>query len=358
MSEPELPKRVVSGAQIVRCCLVCVADIILADRYFCDGRPQLLLMRIDSVDNPNPKLTRIVGSDVNESQTAILAALEFLETNNKDPTDHVIGIYVDLRHETTRENFVFLDLRKFLPELFVGEVSVSREEKDLCHDNSVDIVLSRVSPVEQAIRWNSAAIFLTNSYYGEQSFVVCDAIGGSKQDLCTRGEVVDLCRENNFYVDQIRGLLEAEEVTGMVYRSGVDHTVVAFILFNVNNHMPVSNRKACAVQIHYALVRSDHRGCDLGTSLLNWTLDEAATKFPGCAVLIEVESKPTEGAMRFWFDKQNFQPDASPAGAPVPGLKTIIPSHLWSELGKVKKQNNDPEQFSTVGSLLFGDVED
>jgi len=225
-------------------------------------------------------------------------------------------------------------------------------------DNYVDVVLSRISPVEQSIRWNLATTFLTNSYYGEQSFCIINIIGGSKQDLSTRADVVDFCRENNFYVDQIRGFLEAEKVTGVVYRSCDDQSIVAFILFDVTNHLPINNRKACAVHIHYALVRSDRRGCDLGTKLLYWSLDEAATKFPGCTILVEVESKPTEGAMRFWFDKQNFQRDASPDGAPVPGLKSITPSHFWSKLGEIQKKNNDPELFCTVGSLLFGDLED
>jgi len=100
ISGPDSPKRVVSGVQIVRCCLVCVADIIKANLYFRrrDGPPPLLLMRIDSVDNPNQMLTTI------ESQTAELSAFSFLETNNRDPSDYVIGIYVDLTQESTRQN--------------------------------------------------------------------------------------------------------------------------------------------------------------------------------------------------------------------------------------------------------------
>ena len=185
-------------------------------------------------------------------------------------------------------------------------------------------------------------------------------IGGSLQDPQTKLDIVNLCITNEFYVDNIRGLLASNGVTGIIYRS--DDTcrkVIGFVLFNVDDHMPVAGHQACVLHIHYALVAQGQQRNNLGTMLLDFALQEAAMKFPGCRILAEVESKPTEGARNFWFTKQNFQTDQGnvpvESEAPVLGIKTIEPSHLWQELGKIKAEEGNGDNFGKVWSLLYGD---
>jgi len=157
--------------------------------------------------------------------------------------------------------------------------------------------------------------------------------------------VVDLAREENFYVDNIRGITQDPgELIGLLTFS--PSCLIAFSFFRLTTYMPIRNHSTCLVDLKYILVSHRMQRMNVGSALLDRIRVHAEEKFPGANILVEVESKPSTSAKRFWFKTNGFVEEQGVSEEKViPGSRTYDPMPLLAHLGIRDPPTPEPTVF-------------
>lgn len=206
-------------------------------------------------------------------------------------------------------------------------------------------------------RWSAACSELTNDAFGVDFKAGYTVKEFSSEQHSAR--IMQLCREEgNFFLPQVEaicdsssGFGQSDTKVGLVFVSAkmgddkqwcsaANAPVIGFAFFSLGPYRSIGGRQTCHIHLHYLLVSSQTRGQGVGSQMLDHVRLRAETKYPGHTILVDLESKNTPGAKKFWFTAQGFQIEANtndPTG-PVPGSKVYAPHFLLQELGTIRNE--------------------
>lgn len=307
----------------------------------------VLVYILKSVDDPWPECRAVTGKE----DAQLNKAVEFAARNMWR-----VGVAA-FPEGPGQAALIFIDVDKLIPALSGENPKVYR------HDFFLQVV-KHMKQQDLFVRWQEACV--------EPSLQMVEFATGSRKRprraltvAHFRPEHIDriisLARKEEFYLDQIRGLCQERKTPGLCLLE--NNALVAFTFYSVAKWQrpmrDVSGRsfKTACLKIDYLLVSSEHRRQNIGSQILTILLAIANDEFPGHQIVAEVESKPREPAMRFWFSRQRFHREAAQPGRPVPGSRSYAAHPLLEALDlvddmpAVKDDGVDPFAYMMGESL-------
>lgn len=184
--------------------------------------------------------------------------------------------------------------------------------------------LLKISPSSMPALWGRASTVLRDEFEG----FTTDFFHAFGFAQCHIDQVIALSRKHGFYCEKIAALANSGSASGVVFCFETpEHPLFAFAFYRVCKHAPVARRSACLLEIQYMLTDLPRR--QIGTQLLHMCVRVAQDRFPGRDVMVEIESKRSQAAEKFWFDSGRFvrYPAEGDSGV-VSGSNRYPPSHL------------------------------